>query len=279
MSKIVLLVIALVVLGGVAAAYWSYRQAVEETERAVAAIVGRAQTPLGAFQPSMVSDLPEVAQRYFNHAIKPGTPLQTTVQLQMDGKFLLGDRQEYQTYDMTAYQVLAPPSEFVWVPSMRSGLLRITGSDALVEGEGWTRFWINSLVPVVNQGASPDLNRSALTRAAMEAIWVPASLLPENGAAWEQTGPNTARVTFSTGVEPVGITLAVDGKVVEIVSMRWSNENADKVFRLQRFGGAVEAEASFGGYTIPSRVKMGNHYGTENYLPFFQVAVTEAQYL
>ena len=227
----------------------------------------------------MVSDLPEVAQRYFNYAIRPGTPLHTTVQLQMEGKFLLGDRQEYQAYDMTAHQVLAPPSEFVWVPSMRSGLMRITGSDALVQEEGWTRFWINSLVPVVNQGASPDLNRSALTRAAMEAIWVPASLLPVNGTEWEQTGPNAARVTFSTGVEPVDITLAPNGAVVEVVSMRWSNENADKVFRLQPFGGTVEAQASFGGFTIPSRVKMGNHYGTEDYLPFFQVAVTEADYL
>ena len=278
MWKMVLLLIALVVLGVVAAAYWSYRQAGEETERAVAAVVGRAQTPLDAFQPSMVLDLPEVAQRYFNYAIRPGTPLHTTVYLQMEGKFLLGDREEYQTYDMTAHQVLAPPSEFVWVPSMRSGLLRIAGSDALVQEEGWTRFWINSLVPVVNQ-RGPDLNRSALTRAAMEAIWVPASLLPANGTEWEQTGPNTARVTFSTGVEPVDITLAPDGAVIEVVSMRWSNENADKVFRLQPFGGTVEAEASFGGFTIPSRVKMGNHYGTEDYLPFFQIRVIEVEYL
>ncbi len=180
---------------------------------------------------------------------------------------------------MTARQILAPPSEFVWLPSMRSGIMHISGSDALVQGAGWTRFWINGLLPVVNQQASPNLNRSAFTRSAMEAIWAPASLLPVNGVTWEQTGPNKARLNFTTGIEPVDMTLDPDGRVLEVMTMRWSDANPDKAFRLQPFGGSMEAETSFQGFTIPSLVKVGNHFGTDDYLPFFQAQITKAEYL
>ncbi|MHA6731662.1 DUF6544 family protein [Devosia sp. A369] len=227
----------------------------------------------------MFSELPEIAQRYFTHAIALGTPLHKTVLLQMQGTFLLGNKASFQSYDMTARQILAPPTEFIWIPSMQLGVMQISGSDALVEGTGWTRFWINGLVPVVKLQATPNLNRSALTRAAMEAIWVPASLLPSNGVTWEQIGPNTARLAFKTGIEPVDMTLGPDGRVLEVVTMRWSDANPEKIFRLQPFGGTMEAESTFEGFTIPSVVKVGNHFGTDEYLPFFQAQITAAEYL
>jgi hypothetical protein len=269
MWKIALLVVAALLVGGLAVAHLLYRQAASEAEAALEAVAARAKPSMGRFEMGMVAGLPEVAQRYFAHAIQPGTPLLTTVKLRMQGTFLLGNRDAYQSYDLEAVQVLAPPAEFVWVPTMRSGVLTINGSDGMVQGEGWTRFWVLGLVPVVNQGASADLNRSAMTRAAMEAVWAPASLLPANGATWEQIGPNTARVTVPNGAQPIDITLGPSGEVMEMVSMRWSNENPDKTFRLQPFGGTVEAEAAFGGFTIPSRLKIGNHFGTDEYLPFF----------
>ena len=41
----------------------------------------------------------------------------------------------------------------------------------------------------------------------------------------------------------------------------------------------MEAEGTFDGYTVPVRMKVGNHFGTEDYLPFFQVHTVEAEYL
>lgn len=279
MWKLALLVVGFVAAGVGVTALWLHRQASNEAESAMAGIAGRAKPPLGTFDPSLVAGLPEIAQRYFIHAIAPGTPLYTTVRLEMQGTFLLGDKANFQTYAMTARQILAPPSEFVWIPSMQSGVMSISGSDGLVQGAGWTRFWINGLLPVVNLQATPDLNRSALTRAAMEAMWVPASLLPANDVTWEQTGPNTARLSFTTGIEPVDMTLGPDGRVLEVKTMRWSDANPEKSFRLQPFGGTMEAEATFHGFTIPSIVKVGNQFGTGDYLPFFQTQVTAADYL
>ncbi len=60
--------------------------------------------------------------------------------------------------------------------------------------------------------------------------------------------------------------------------MRWSKEYAHGEYRLQPFGGSVSKEAEFTGYTIPSEVAVGTHFGTEAYFPFFQVRVTSARY-
>jgi len=278
MWKWIVLIVLLLVAVAVAAAYLLYRGSMADAERAMAGVSSRGNSQPTVFQVSMLEGLPEVAQRYFRHAIAPGTPLHTTVRLQMEGTFLLGDKTNFTSYAMTARQVLSPPSEFVWIPEMTSGFMQISGSDALVEGRAWTRFWINRVVPVVNVQTSPNLVRSALSRSAMEAIWAPASLLPENGVAWEQTGPNTARLSFNTGIEPVSVTLDEDGRVVEVITMRWSDANADKIFRLQPFGGTMRSDVTFGGFTIPGHLAVGNHYGTDDYLPFFQARIISAEY-
>lgn len=279
MVKAALLVVLLLLAGTCAAAYVSYRMAMRQAEAAFAAIAASARPAAQTFDPAMTDGLPEIAQRYFRHAIAPGTPLSGTVRLEMRGTFRLGDRTRHSAYPMTARQVLSPPSAFVWIARMGSGLMRIDGSDALVGGRVWTRFWIDGLLPAANLGDTPDLMRSGLARPAMEAIWAPASLLPGQGATWEQTGGDTARLTFSTGIEPVDITLDASGRVLEVVTMRWSDANAERVFRLQPFGGTMTAERRFGGFTIPSTASIGNLYGTADYLPFFEVEITGARFL
>jgi hypothetical protein len=252
----------------------------KEADDAWHEVSSRVQPALGAYEPTVVSDLPEVAQRYFNHAIAPGTLLRTAAQIEMAGTFLLGDKSGYQTYSMNARQILRPPTEFVWIPQMKSGFINISGSDALVAGSAWTRFWLFGLFPVAEARSSPDLVRSAVFRSAMEAVWVPASLLPQQGVKWEQIGPDTARVHIKS-VSPaldLEITLGPTGSITEIVGQRWSNANPEKIFRYQPFGGTVQEEGTFDGYTIPSVMSVGNNYGTDDYLPFFQAKLTRVKY-
>ncbi|WP_316360192.1 DUF6544 family protein [Devosia sp.] len=276
-------VVAVIALVAVGYFLWSHRRAIDEAESAWATIAAAAQQQAGAavFDPAMVADLPEVAQRYFLHAIAPGTPLRTTVTLRMEGQFLLGDRDSNQPYAMVARQILAPPDAFVWLPVMRSGVLTITGSDGSLDGKAWMQFWINSLVPVVNAQSTPDLVRSAQFRSAMESIWVPAALLPRDGIAWQAGAADKAIVTISTFENPIVLELTLDetGALTEVVGMRWSDANPEKTFRLQPFGGTIEAERAFEGYTIPTMVKVGNLFGTDGFLPFFQAEIVEAKYL
>ncbi|HEY0013060.1 MAG TPA: DUF6544 family protein [Allosphingosinicella sp.] len=266
-------------LGGAAAlGYARYCGATRDAEAAWRSIRCRTEPPSGVFDPEMVEGLPDVARRYFRRAIAPGTPLATSVELEMEGIFLLGDVGEHRSCRMTARQILRPPFEFVWMARLASRAMRMSGSDALVRGEAWTRFFLAGLVPVANARSSPDLVRSAAFRAAVEGIWAPASLLPERGVHWEQIGDDRARLIFVQTAPQIAIELALngDGTVREALGERWSNANPDRCFRLQPFGGTVLGSATFGGFTIPAELHVGNHYGTADYLPFFQARIVGA---
>jgi hypothetical protein len=278
---LMILVVLIPILLGVGVLFWYYLRANVTAEDGWKAIAANAAAVDGGFSTDVVAHLPESVRRYFVHAIAQGTPLKKTVELSMRGTFRLGEKSSAQSYDMEARQILAPPDQFVWIPTMRRGPLHISGSDALVSGQACTRFWINSLVPVANNQTSPDLVRSAQFRSAMEGIWAPAALLPRPGITWSQPSPDVARVTIAAAQAPIvlDLTLSPNGAVREVVGLRWSNENPDKQFRLQPSGALVLSETTFEGFTIPSQVQVGNHFGTQAYFPFFEAQVTAAHYL
>jgi hypothetical protein len=61
---------------------------------------------------------------------------------------------------------------------------------------------------------------------------------------------------------------------------RWGNPDGS-AFRNANFGGIVEQEGSFGGYTIPIRMRVGWHFGTDKFESggeFFRVVIDEAVY-
>jgi hypothetical protein len=252
-----------------------------EAEEVTAKLLAGGDRPVGRYEPMLVADLPEIAQRYFRHAIAPETPLYTGAELEMEGTFLLGNKDSFRRFAMSARQVLRPLNQFIWMPELRAGALTVTGSDALVAGEGWTRFWLLGLVPVAHVRSSRDLVRSAQFRAAVEgALWLPPTLLPQNNVRWEQTSPDEARVTlnFFNPAVVFHLRLAESGALREVVGQRWSNANPEQCFRLQPFGGTISDETSFQGFTISTDVAVGNHFGTADYLPFFQARITRARY-
>lgn len=257
-----------------------YQLDMRSARRAWATLAAREVTVPSPFGPEMIADLPEPGRRYLSYSIAPSTPIRTTVELDMRGQFALGDKESHRVMPMRARQLLSPPNGFVWIPDIGSGVMRIWGSDALVAGEAWTRFWILGLIPVARQAGTADVARSAATRSIMEAIWAPASLLPQNGAEWQAVGESSARVTFQIEGKPMSMTMtiAADGRPLTVSTMRWSNTNPDGVFRWQPFGGSMLDWATFHGFTIPTRVEVGNHYGTEDYFPFFRAEIVTAEY-
>lgn len=65
------------------------------------------------YSPEMVASLPEAVQRYFNYVIKPGTPILKVAEIEMDGLFSLGSRENPNYQRMNAKQILAAPYGFV----------------------------------------------------------------------------------------------------------------------------------------------------------------------
>ena len=231
----------------------------------------------GCFDPEMVADLPEPAQRYFLYTIIQGTPLYTVARITMAGWFGVGTKANAKYLEMAATQILAMPAGFVWKMSARHGLMHLSGSDS----ESWTRFWLMGVFPVARMGGDQNHTRSAFGRYVAEAVfWSPAAVLPGPGVRWEWVDADCARIVanhrgFSQAVE---VTVSPEGQPTQVRFDRWSNANPEKKYRLQPFGGYLSKFREFAGFRLPTHVEAGNHFGTNHYFPFFVTDVTDVQF-
>lgn len=276
------LALLLLLLAVMLRARWLHARDEAQRRRVWVALEALCEADPPRYDPAMVAGLCEVARRYFSRAIAAGTPLHRVVQLEMEGSFVMNGR----AVPMRAREILAPPAcGFVWQAEIGTGLMGFAGSDghyapAGAAVESWTKFWLHGLLPLARIGGSDDHARAAATRTMLESCWVPAALLPQFGAQWTQTGPDTALIRFDAvhGIEPMAITLAPDGSLVEVQALRWSDANAEKRYRLQNFGGRMLETGEFSGFSIPTRVELGNHYGGADYAPFFYGTITRVEY-
>lgn len=281
--KIVLPALAALLLAAASLSLWVQSRDQRQVRLVWAALEPARDADPPRYDPAMVANLPEVARRYFARAIEPGAPLRRVVRLEMAGDFIMNGEE----MPMTAWQILAPPSRgFVWSAEIGSGLMRFAGSDGYhapsgAPAESWTKFWLHGLVPLARTGGSRDHARAAAARAMLESVWSPASLLPQFGAEWTQTGADTAEIRFADapGLEPMRITLGAAGDLLEVQTLRWTDANPEKRHRLQPFGGRMLETGRHEGFLIPIRVELGNMYGTPDYEPFFRATVTSATFL
>ena len=264
--------LVVVALAGLGLAVWRKLDH-RADRREMARLVAMQPADPQRFSPDLVAHLPEPARRFLTFAILEGTPLYTVARLEMEGQFGMGDKSAPGYMPMRAVQVLAAPYGFVWSMSAGQGAMRMAGSDS----GGWTRFWLWGLVPVARFGGTPDHTRSAFGRYVAEAVfWSPAAILPGPNVTWEHVSENVARVTLRHGdlEQAVDVTVAADGRPINVSFQRWSDANPDKVHRLQPFGGYLSEFRVFDGFRLPTHVEAGNHFETEGYFPFFIVNVT-----
>ena len=245
-------------------------------------LAGTAAAGSTVFDPAMVQDLPDAARRFFLFTIRPGARLHHVTEIRMGGEIGLGDQENPDYLPMRAEQIIALPHGLVWKLAAGKGLMRISGSDGFDGVRSWVRFWLLHSVPVVRAGGGSDHARSAFGRVVAEAVFfAPAALLPHDGVTWEAAGPDTARatVTFNGMTQTVDVTVADDGRPLTVIIPRWSNANADKVYRLQPFGGTVAGFREFDGYVLPTHIEGGNFIGTEQYFPFYKADIEAIRFV
>jgi hypothetical protein len=132
------------------------------------------------FTAERVAGLPDPVQRYFLHAIAPGTPLATSAKLEMRGQFRLARDKPW--LPMQAREILTSRG-FIWKAKIGSGLSQFQGADYYLNRSGRMQFAILGFVPVVNV-QNPDTARSAIGRLVAELMWLPSALLPQQGVQW-----------------------------------------------------------------------------------------------
>jgi hypothetical protein len=246
-------------------------------DRAVARIWGGLETTPSTgqvFSPDLVAGLPDPARRYFLHAIRPGAPLAARVRLTQTGSIRFGGG-----WARFAAEQLLTRGGFVWKAASRVGPLPITATDHYAGGRGRMRAAAFGLVPFVS-ATGPELTRSAIGRLVVEHMWLPSAWLPQAGATIEPVDDDRFAVVLAVGGETPRLVLRVDaeGRLLESSLPRFGNQAPDGRFRYIPFGGLMDAEEAFGGYTIPTRIRAGWWYGTDRYQEDFRFQITAATY-
>ena len=228
-----------------------------------------------SFQPSQISGLPEATRRYLENAIACGTQLATAVHLRMHGEIKLGSWLPF-----TAEQVIVRGRELIWRAAARRNGMTIRGFDRFLDGEGAMRWKLFGLIPVMT-ASGPDISRSAAGRVKAESVWLP-SVLCDGDASWtaKDSCHADARLIVRADTQQLALTLDDSGSLKSLKLQRWGNPEG-REFHLVDFGGVVEEEGTFGGYTIPTRVRIGWYFGTERFETdgeFFRATIDDATF-
>jgi hypothetical protein len=228
-----------------------------------------------AFRAVDISRLPEAAGRYLEHSIAPGTQLARAVRLRMHGEIKLK-----RWLPFTAEEVIVWDHGFIWSATVRMFRMPIRGSDRLVDGEGALRWRLFGVIPVMT-ASGPDITRSAADRVAGEAVWLP-SVLCGDDVSWTAPDSSHLHARFTAHGYTAELELVVDemGQLESVKLPRWGNPE-DAEFRYVNFGAVVEEENTFDGYTIPTRLRIGWHFGTDRFESegeFFRATIDDATY-
>ncbi|MBZ0137898.1 MAG: hypothetical protein K8I27_16200 [Planctomycetes bacterium] len=202
--------------------------------------------------------LPETAQRLLRHAIGAHARPVRAVRFKQVGE--IRPAKDGRWLPCVAEQVLRLPGGFVWRACVKSGLMRLSGGDHYVEGRGGVNFWFWGLFHAV-KSRGEDLVKSAAHRALLEAMWFPPALL---AGEWREVDTDTARAKLKLDEYELTVDykLDADGRILEVSGQRWGNQGASGKYELLPFGGIMETEQTIDGYTVPSRFRVGWHFGT-----------------
>jgi hypothetical protein len=221
----------------------------EDLESLWRSVVPAAQT----FDPQALADVPESVRAYLTHAIAAGAPLASAVRLWMHGRIKLGRWRKFK-----AQQVIVRQRGMIWQAQMRMGGLSVRGEDRFLDGQGAMRWKLAGVFPLA-RASGPDITRSAAGRAAAESIWLP-SILCSDAVWWRAGEGNVVHARFAVDGHAAELALAVaQGRLHSVSLARWGNPDGGP-FREVPFGAHVDQEATFDGYTIPARLRVGWYF-------------------
>ena len=224
--------------------------------------------------------LPEAVGRYLDHAIAPGTQLASAVRLKMHGEIKLKSWIPFK-----AEQVICWEHGLIWsATAWMNGFLPIVGSDRIIDGMGAMQWKLLGLFPVMTASGS-DITRSAIGRLQSESLWLP-SVFCGDGVSWASPDSSpldsSLHPSFVVQGERAELDFTIDqtGRLKTFKLPRWGDPDGAE-FRYVDFGGILEEEGTFCGYTIPTRLRIGWYFGSEQFESegeFFRATIDDAIY-
>ncbi len=232
------------------------------------------------FSPDKLDRLPAAAKRYLEHAIAPGTKIASAVRLKMHGEIKLK-----KWIPFTAEQVICWEHGLIWsAMAWMNGFLPIVGSDRVIDGIGAMQWKLLGLFPVMTASGN-DLTRSAIGRLQAESVWLP-SVFCGDDVSWTSTELSDLDSNLHSSCVVQGdraeldFTMDRSGRLKTTKLPRWGNPEGAE-FHYVDFGGILEEEGTFGGYTIPTRLRAGWYFGSKRFESegeFFRATIDDAIY-
>lgn len=246
-----------------------------EPVRADWAALAQPTATVERFDPALTAGRPDPVRRWLGHAIAPGAPLRSAVELHMHGEIRLGAWRRF-----TAVQRLTPTGGFVWAATARLKGLPVMGFDRFTRDSGQMRWRLLNAVAVMT-AEGEDITRSAAGRHAGELLLAAPAAALDAGVTWTgvDAGRATARLRVGTGVYEVTLTVAADGALTALRMTRWGNPGG-AAFGAHAFGATLHGEVEFDGFTIPRAITAGWHYGSDRWPEgqFIRYTIDDARY-
>lgn len=227
------------------------------------------------FNSALIANLPDIAKRYFIHTIAPGTRLARAVRLRMHGEIKLKTWGSFR-----AQEVIRSDRGLIWQAVVRMKGLPVSGYDRFLDGAGEMRWKLLGLIPII-RASGADITRSAAGRFAAESVWLPSLLLAPD-VSWAVGDSNVVRVTLNVNGQAAEMEFVMDesGCLRNMTMQRWGNPEGGQFHRAS-FGAIVEDESTFGGYTIPTKLRIGWYFGTQRFEAegeFFRCTIDDAAF-
>ncbi len=229
----------------------------------------------GPFEPSMTDGLPEPVRRYLLHAIAPGTALAQTVTLEQTGTIRAGGR----TLGFEATQTLTPGLGLLWTARSSVKGVLLTARDHYFANDGRMRVALLDTFPVVNAHGD-DIARSGRGRLAIERVWLPVALLPQNGTEWSAQDESHITARFEIDGDPFDLELTIgqQGELQQAEIQRWGDPANTGSSTFHPYGGKVTVEGTFDGMTIPTALSIGWQFGQPDFEESISMQVEEATF-
>ncbi|MEH1875065.1 DUF6920 family protein [Nostoc sp.] len=243
------------------------------------------------FHSDELSHLPEAARRYLQHAIAPGTKIASAVRLYMHGEIKLKSWIPFK-----AEQVICWERGLIWSATAWMNGLPIVGSDRIIDGVGSMQWKLLGIFPVMSATGS-DITRSAVGRLQAESVCLPSALCADD-ILWTSTDSShsdsnldsSLHSSFLVQGERAELDFTIEsakprlrqqtGRLKTFKLPRWNNLDGSE-FHYMDFGGIMEEERTFSGYTIPTRLRIGWYFGTKRFESegeFFRATIDDAIY-
>lgn len=255
--------------------HWSTERDITAFQAQVQAIAHDA--PQLGLDQAALSELPDPVQRYFDFVFPNSVPAGDIVRLAAEGQFRRPQTEGFSF--TTAEQVIAlrePALMFSATTPIIPGVWA-RAYDYFAEGEMEMKAKILSVMTVVDESETPELNVISLRRWLLESALFPQGLLPGGPVTWEAIDDDCARAVVQTDGLQASMKACFDeaGRMTHMIA----EEDGDLTTPYHGSGEHVTRSdyRDVDGVMIPHSFVISRHAAGEIY-PFFDATITEINF-